>query len=322
MTATSAQSLFSACLIWQGVSFQPVPLYSHAGTVMMEDFLRFTQKGVRPAILQKYGNISVFQDLCSCKTHDPKTLDALELAYIPGDNVRKQMQLGHTPEGSVSGTSLWSDHICQQKPIYAAYDGKVAERAGAKFRASIHQWLNMNEPLIKTRSMIQDHNFSVGWYNDVYMGYAKEDYQDPRVIGSLPHQADDQHYYLQVCGTKRWIFTDALFRFEDDTDLASDGQVLKGKRSDTWFKHSQKMFLGHSRPGDLVLVPVWLWHMEQVGKGSNFGVSWKMPGNFIRQLLQTKPALCPRKPGEKPQRQLEYKEIVKLLISISTFLLA
>jgi len=75
-------------------------------------------------------------------------------------------------------------------------------------------------------------------------------------------------------------------RFNDERDIPYSGQYFGGHEVLQLLNRTD-VHVGWTRPGDMLLNPVWLWHLVQTNEGNKFGITYKMGGHFIREFAQS-----------------------------------
>jgi len=282
---------------------QKIPTWKHQAKIWMGEFIVLTQNYSTPAIMTKYVNVSAFSKVCSCNGTEGM-FDDLEVVHLPGMNSQFAASARIFPPMTRNGTEYWEEHVCKKEQSYVVYDENLWKSIYPTLPYTMMDWFKGIEKIIKVQPKIQDKNFEQTWDQQLFMGYAVRGLASTTKSGFHLHQVDRQTYYVQVCGSKRWIIGSGNIRFNDERDLAYHNQYMDGERFQGFIKRDD-VYIGWTHPGDMMLIPVWVWHMAQTSAGTNVGISYRMKGEVIRSIAP--PHLQPRAPRhELPYSAIQY----------------
>jgi len=261
----------------------PIPVYWYNKPFNNDGFIVLTKNYTDPAILRGYINVSAFSNVCACNGTDG-VFDDLEVVYIPNKNTKQMVHMGTYPPSLTAGADYWEKHVCQKENTYTFYEKGPLESHYPHLHDKMAHWFAKIENIIKLSPRIRDPRFLPDWFQEVFLGYADKRLQSFIDSGSGLHQGDVQNYYIQICGTKRWIIGKGTIRFNDERDFPYSGQSFDGEKMFEFISRNDT-YIGWTRPGDMLLNPVWLWHLVQTDIGTNFGMTYKMGGDKIREIV-------------------------------------
>lgn len=270
--------------VWRTPSQQilpPLPVLKHDGAVFMDDYIALTRNYTTPVIVRGYFDVSAFSNVCACNGTDG-VFDGLDVVYIPNENAKTLVPMGIYPDSLTAGVDYWEKHVCKKENSYVFYE-QIHMLRYPDLHDKMHRWFEKIDNTIKLSPKIKDPQFKKRWYQELFLGYAAKPLQPPSKSGSLMHQGDVQNYYIQICGSKRWIMGRDSLRFNDERDIPYSGQYFGGHEVLQLLNRTD-VHVGWTRPGDMLLNPVWLWHLVQTNEGNKFGITYKMGGHFIREF--------------------------------------
>lgn len=254
---------------------------------MLDTIQILTKNWSRPFILKGYANVSYFRDICTC-IRNSTILEGVNIPYIPGGSTVYKMYHGSFPEHLTDGNEYWYNHVCKREETYTSWDTDVTAGRWKEYEQSMTKWFRKVEGKMRLLRWIQDSLFrenSGEWLNQLFIGNAVNRFPSPYKSGASAHRDDHLNYYVQVCGSKRWFVGDRTLQFNDHRDNTSAGQVLQGEDYHV-FMRKTRLYLGLLNPGDLLILPPWLWHFVQTDAGANLAITWKMSGKTVRLILK------------------------------------
>jgi len=269
--------------VWRIHSGLPhMPTWWWNKKIFMDAFIVLTHNYTSPAIMKKYVNVSAFSNVCACNGTDGM-FDNLDVVYIPNENAKHVVFHGMWPPSLTAGADYWDKHVCKKENSYIFYEREPLKKRYPDLQGNMDRWFNKIEDVLKLSPRIKDSRFDEDWFQELFLGYADKPLQSWTKSGSGMHQGDVHNYYVQICGSKRWIVGKDSVRFNNELDIPYSGQFVDVENLKEFLNRSD-VLVGWTYPGDMLLNPVWLWHLVQTDMGSNFGITYKISGNTIRRI--------------------------------------